>query len=142
MSTYHHTLDSKGRVIVPAKLRAELGDSFVVTLGVDKCLYGFPEEEWEKYTEELKKLPGKKAARDLVRHLFSGASSCDIDKQGRVLLPANAREYASMKKDVVFVGMMNKIEIWSKEEWEANGVGDIGNIEEAAEMMAELGLSL
>lgn len=139
MGTYGHSIDAKGRVIVPAKFREVLGDSFVVTLGLDGCLFVYPEEEWEDFVKQLKELPGSKEARKLQRYFMAGAAPCDVDKQGRVLIPSNLREKVGLDKEVVFVGVMSKIEIWSKERWEDNN--DFDNVDDIAEHMSEFGLS-
>ena len=139
MGTYEHSIDTKGRVIIPAKFREQLGDSFVVTLGLDGCLLVYPESEWQDFVKELRELPGSKEARKLQRYFMAGAAPCDVDKQGRVLIPANLREKAGLEKDIVFVGVMSKIEIWSKEHWDEND--DFENVDEIAEHMSELGLS-
>ena len=139
MGTYGHSIDAKGRVIVPAKFREVLGDSFVVTLGLDGCLFVYPEEEWEDFVKQLKELPGSKEARKLQRYFMAGAAPCDVDKQGRVLIPSSHREKVGLDKDVVFVGVMSKIEIWSKERWEDNN--DFDNVDDIAEHMSEFGLS-
>lgn len=139
MGTYDHSIDTKGRVIVPAKFREALGDSFVVTLGLDGCLFVYPMEEWEDFVKQLKELPGSKEARKLQRYFMAGAAPCDVDKQGRVLIPSQLREKAGLEKDIVFVGVMSKIEIWSKERWDEND--DFENVDEIAEHMSELGLS-
>lgn len=139
MGTYDHSIDTKGRVIVPAKFRETLGDSFVVTLGLDGCLFVYPNEEWEKFVNELKELPGSKEARKLQRYFMAGAAPCDVDRQGRVLIPSNLREKAGLEKDIVFVGVMSKIEIWSRERWDEND--DFENVDDIAEHMSEFGLS-
>ena len=139
MGTYGHSIDAKGRVIVPAKFREVLGDSFVVTLGLDGCLFVYPEEEWEDFVKQLKELPGSKEVRKLQRYFMAGAAPCDVDKQGRVLIPSSLREKVGLDKDVVFVGVMSKIEIWSKERWEDNN--DFDNVDDIAEHMSEFGLS-
>lgn len=139
MGTYDHSIDAKGRVIVPAKFREPLGDSFVVTLGLDGCLFGYPKEEWMDFVEQLKGLPGTKEARKLQRYFMAGAAPCDVDKQGRILIPSKLREAAGLEKDIVFVGVMSKIEIWSKSRWEEND--DFENVDEIAEHMSEFGLS-
>ena len=139
MGTYGHSIDAKGRVIVPAKFREVLGDSFVVTLGLDGCLFVYPEEEWEDFVKQVKELPGSKEARKLQRYFMAGAAPCDVDKQGRVLIPSSLREKVGLDKDVVFVGVMSKIEIWSKERWEDNN--DFDNVDDIAEHMSEFGLS-
>lgn len=139
MGEYNHTIDAKGRVIVPAKFRETLGDEFVVTLGLDGCLFVYPDEEWKNFVSELKNLPGSKEARQLQRYFMAGAASCEVDKQGRILIPSKLREQAGLEKEVVFVGVLSKIEIWSKKRWEANNTYD--NMDEIAEHMSEFGLS-
>lgn len=139
MGTYDHSIDTKGRVIVPAKFREALGDSFVVTLGLDGCLFVYPNDEWEDFVNQLKELPGSKEARKLQRYFMAGAAPCDVDKQGRVLIPSNLREKAGLEKDIVFVGVMSKIEIWSRQRWDEND--DFDNVDDIAEHMSELGLS-
>ena len=139
MGTYDHSIDAKGRVIVPAKFREELGDSFVVTLGLDGCLFVYPQEDWEDFVKQLRELPGSKEARKLQRYFMAGAASCELDKQVRTLIPANLREKAGLEKDIVFVGVMGKVEIWSKERWAEND--DFDNVDDIAEHMSDLGLS-
>ncbi|MCI5936556.1 MAG: division/cell wall cluster transcriptional repressor MraZ [Eubacterium sp.] len=139
MGTYEHGLDTKGRVIIPAKLRDELGESFVVTLGLDGCLFAYPQDEWQVFINKLNELPGNKEGRKLLRHFSANAAACEVDKQGRVLIPAKLRQYAGLEKDVVFVGVLSKIEIWSKNRWEdCDGYDDI---EDIAEHMSEFGLN-
>lgn len=139
MGTYEHGLDAKGRVIIPAKLRDELGESFVVTLGLDGCLFAYPMKEWESFIEKLSGLPGTKDARTLQRAFMSNAAPCEVDKQGRALIPAKLRNAVGLEKDIVFVGVLSKIEIWSKERWEENE--NYENIDDIAEHMSEFGLS-
>ena len=139
MGTYDHSIAAKGRVLVPAKFREELGDSFVVTLGLDGCLFVYPQEDWEDFVKQLRELPGSKEARKLQRYFMAGAASCELDKQGRTLIPANLREKAGLEKDIVFVGVMGKVEIWSKERWAEND--DFDNVDDIAEHMSDLGLS-
>lgn len=139
MGTYEHGLDAKGRVIVPAKLREGLGEAFVVTLGLDGCLFAYPMEEWECFVNKLKELPGTKEARKLQRYFLAGAALCEPDKQGRILIPTSLREQAGLSKDIVFVGVLQKIEIWSRERWQEND--DYANVNDIAEHMSEFGLS-
>ncbi|MBO5199391.1 MAG: division/cell wall cluster transcriptional repressor MraZ [Lachnospiraceae bacterium] len=139
MGDYNHTIDAKGRIIVPSRLRESLGDTFVVTLGLEGCLFVYPNDEWNLFVEELKKLPGTKEARQLQRYFMAGAAECEVDKQGRILIPAKLREYAALDKDVVFLGMINKVEIWSKERFEQNNTFE--GMDEIADKMAEYGLS-
>lgn len=137
MGQYNHTIDAKGRIFVPAKFREALGEQFVVTKGLDGCLFLYPNEQWEQFAEQLKSLPGTKEARQLQRFFLAGAAELEVDKQGRILLPGNLREHAALQKEAVFVGVLGKIEIWSEERWESNTFGDM---DEAAEKMAEQGL--
>lgn len=139
MGEFNHSIDAKGRIIVPAKFREDLGEEFVVTLGLDGCLFLYPDSEWREFVEQLKHLPGNRQARQLQRYFLAGATTCEVDKQGRILIPAKLREHAKLEKDVVFVGVLGKIEIWSKELWDAND--DYGDMEAIAENMSELGVS-
>lgn len=138
MGEYNHTIDAKGRIIIPSKFREALGDNFVVTQGLDGCLFVYPNDEWMSFVAELKNLPGNKDARQLQRYFLAGAAECEVDKQGRILIPGKLREQAGLDKDVVFVGVLSKIEIWSKERWESNSYG---NMDEIADHMSEFGLS-
>ena len=139
MGEYNHTIDQKGRIIVPAKFREELGEEFVMTLGLDGCLFVYPNSEWETFVEQLKKLPGNREVRQLQRYFLAGATNCELDKQGRILIPVKLREHAKLEKEVVFVGVLGKIEVWSKERWDANN--DFDDVEAMAENMSELGIS-
>lgn len=140
-SEFTHSVDAKGRLIVPAKLREQLGDSFVVTKGLDRCLYAYPMKEWEHIEEQFQAVPMiKKEAREFARFFFAGAAVCEVDKQGRILLPQPLRDYAGIEKDVVSAGVMNKVEIWSRERYdEVNAVNDP---ETLAEAMASYGVSI
>lgn len=140
MGEYIHTIDSKGRIIVPAKFREELGEEFVVTLGLDGCLFLYPDAEWQEFVEKLKTLPGNREARQLQRYFLAGAAVCEVDKQGRILLPANLREYAGIDKEIVSVGVYSRVEIWSKEKYLEDS--DYDDMDEIAEHMAELGIGI
>jgi MraZ protein len=119
MGEYNHNIDEKGRLIIPAKFRESLGTSFVVTRGLDTCLFVYPLTEWQKLEEKLKALPfTKKDARAFTRFFFSGATECDLDKQGRVNISAPLRQYGKLDKECVVIGVSNRIEIWSKSEWD------------------------
>ena len=139
MGTFEHSIDPKGRVIIPAKLRDGLGESFVVTVGLDGCLYAYPMDEWEIFLAKLKELPGTKEARALQRTFMANAATCDCDKQGRTLIPANLRERVGIDKDIVFIGVLGKVELWSKERYDSGD--DIADIDEIADHMSEFGLS-
>lgn len=141
MGEYNHTVDAKGRVIVPSKFRENLGNEFVVTKGLDGCLFVYDNEEWTAFEEKLKTLPlTNKEARQFVRFFLAGAASLEVDKQGRILLPANLREFAGLDKEAVLIGVASRIEIWSKERYE--GEVSYENVDEIAEHMTELGLSI
>lgn len=141
MGEYNHTIDAKGRLIVPAKFREALGDEFVVTRGLDDCLFVFPNEGWKVFEEKLSTLPvANKNARRFARFFLSGAATVELDKQGRILIPTTLREYGALEKEVVFIGVANRVEIWSKERWENSAVMD--DMDEIAEGMDELGLSI
>ncbi len=141
MGEYSHSVDSKGRLIVPAKFREQLGEQFVVTKGVDGCLYVYSAEEWKRIEEKFREINlTTKDARRFMRFFFAGAAACEVDRQGRILLPAVLREYAGLDKDVVLVGVLTKIEIWDRTRYEQAGAND--DMEDVVERMAELGLSL
>lgn len=119
MGEFQHNIDTKGRIIVPAKFREGLGDNFVVTRGLDKCLFAYPMDEWKLLEEKLKKLPlTKKDARAFTRFFFSGAVECEVDKQGRINIPQPLRNYAALDKECVVIGVSNRIEFWANENWE------------------------
>ncbi|WP_294402046.1 division/cell wall cluster transcriptional repressor MraZ [uncultured Clostridium sp.] len=116
---YQHSLDAKNRIIVPAKLREGLGSKFVITKGLDGCLYAYPLEEWKVLEDKLKTLPlTNKDARTFVRFFFSGACEVELDKQFRGLIPQNLKEYAKIEKDIVSIGVLSRVEIWSREMWD------------------------
>ena len=139
MGEYNHAIDTKGRLIIPAKFREELGEEFVVTKGLDGCLYVFPNESWKEFEVKLSKLPlTNKNAREFTRFFVSGATMCELDKQGRILLPATLREFACLEKDVVLSGMLNRIEIWNKDKWVEKNAAQ--NMDEIAEQLDEMGV--
>jgi len=134
MGEYQHSLDKKGRVIIPARFREGLGEKFIVTKGLDGCLFVYPLEEWSALEQKMKSLPFTRAdARAFVRFFFSGACECEVDKQGRILIPANLRKYAHLDKDAVIVGVSSRVEIWAKEEWERYNAEAEQSYEEIAE---------
>ena len=140
MGEYNHTIDAKGRLIVPSKFREALGEEFVVTKGLDGCLFVYDNNEWTAFEEKLKALPlMNKESRKFVRFFLAGAANVEVDKQGRILIPSKLRMAAGLEKEVVFVGVLSKIEIWSKERWEKNDCYD--NMDEVAEHMSGFGLS-
>ena len=138
---YDHSLDAKGRLIMPAKLREDIGDKFIITKGLDGCLFGFSLNEWTHFEEKLKALPlTNKNARDFVRFFLSGAVSIEIDKQGRFLVASNLREYASMEKEVVIIGVGTRIEFWSKDKWIKYNSSENISADNLAENMTILGI--
>ena len=118
MGEYNYTLDDKGRLTIPAKIREQLGHDFIVTRGLDKCLFIYPKEEWENVISKYKELPNTKNARNYLRFLFSGATSNEFDKQGRINIAGPLKSYANLKKDCVIIGVNERLEIWDKESWE------------------------
>jgi MraZ protein len=119
MGEYHHNIDTKGRIIVPSKFRDGLGTTFILTRGLDKCLFGYPLEEWKILEDKLKTLPlTKKDARSFTRFFFAGAIECEVDKQGRINISAPLLQYAGLDKECVVIGVSNRIEVWSKDSWE------------------------
>ena len=139
---YNHTVDTKGRLIVPAKFRDQLGDEFVVTRGLDGCLFVYTLDEWHNMEERFREIPmTSKNARKFSRFLFAGAVTCEVDKQGRILLPPVLREYAGIQKDVVLAGILSRIEIWDKDRWNDNTY-DEDEMDDVAEYMAEIGFSI
>ena len=136
---YEHSLDAKGRLIMPSKLRDDIGEKFIITKGLDGCLFAFSIEEWKIFEQKLRSLPiSNKDARAFSRFFFAGAMDCEIDKQGRFLISSNLREFAGLTKEVVIVGMDSRIEIWSKDKWQKCDE-DI-SADEIAEKMQMLGI--
>lgn len=114
MGQYEHTIDSKGRTIIPSKYREDLGETFVVTRGLDGCLFLYPFSEWQAFVDKLQQLPSNQKTRKIQRQFLSKAMEVTLDKQGRILIPSLLRVNAGLEKDIVFVGMMNRVEIWDK----------------------------
>lgn len=116
---YHHSIDDKGRLIIPSKFREELGEKFTITRGIENCLFAYSEESWNKIVNKLETLPfTKKDARQFVRFFLSGASEAEFDKQGRINVTSPLVTYANIKKECVVIGAGERIEIWSKESWD------------------------
>ena len=136
---YEHSVDAKGRVIMPAKLREDIGEKFIVTKGLDGCLFAYSKTEWSNFEEKLKTLPlTNKNARDFVRFFLSGAIECEIDKQGRFLIPNNLREYASLEKEINIIGVGTRIEIWNRESWKKYSSSENISADDIAENMTIL----
>ncbi len=141
MGEYMHSIDAKGRVILPADFRAELGDTFIVTKGLDGCLFIYAQSEWDQLSEKLRQLPlAKTEARAFVRFFFAGARQVELDKQGRFLVPATLRQHASLQKDVVLIGVSSRIEVWSKEAWLKYNEDINPAVSAIAETLADLGI--
>lgn len=137
---YQHALDNKNRIIVPSKLREELGSKFVITKGLDGCIYAYPQSEWKVLEEKLKTLPlTNKDARSFVRFFFAGACEIEMDKQGRGLIPQNLKEYAGIEKEIVSIGVLTRVEIWSKEKWQEYNESNV-DYDSIAEKMSDLGI--
>ena len=138
---FEHSLDAKGRLIMPAKLRDSLGEKFVLTKGLDGCLFAFSIAEWTNFEEKLKALPlSNRNSREFTRFFLSGATECEIDKQGRFLIPSNLRDAAFLTKDCAIIGVGTRIEIWDKEKWNNYNSDENMSVEDIAENMTNLGI--
>ena len=134
MGEYHHTIDEKGRIIIPSKFREDLGEKFIVTRGIEKCLFVYSLPSWEKITNKLESLPfTKKDARQFVRFFLSGATTAEFDKQGRVNITSPLISYANLQKDCVVIGTGDRLEIWSQEDWNAFFDSASSNMSDIAE---------
>ena len=134
MGEYHHSLDDKNRLIIPSKFREQLGESFIVTRGIEKCLFVYAKSDWDKIVEKLQSIPfTKKDARNFMRFFLSGATDIEFDKQGRITVSNPLALYANMKKECVIIGVGERLEIWAKEEWENFFDNSKDNMTEIAE---------
>ena len=133
--TYEHSIDAKGRLFIPAKLREELGVTFYLAMGVDACLAIYPQSTWDRFTEKFSSLPMSQSKA--MRPLFANAAKCELDSQGRIVIPQRLRTYADLGKDVVIIGVHNRAEIWSAARW--NSEEEEMTPEKMAACMAELG---
>ncbi len=135
---FQHTLDEKGRVIIPARLREGLGDTFMITRGLDGCLFIYHFDTWTKIEQKVKELPlARKDARAFARYFFSGAAEVEIDRQGRVLIPQNLREHAAIEKEVMIIGVSDRVEVWSEKAWREYTSAENLDFEGAAETLAD-----
>ncbi len=141
---YSHNIDTKGRLIIPAKFRDDLGENFVITKGMEKCLYLYPKDEWNIFEEKLDKLPTTtdKNARRLIRHFRGSVTDGELDKQGRTLINSSLREFAHLEKEVVFIGMGKYAEIWDKTRWAEENAEVEDSIEDIAADMEANGFSI
>lgn len=140
MGEYNHTLDPKNRIIVPAKFREDLGDTFIMSAGFDGCLYLTPKDTWDAFTQKLAALPFTAETRKLQRHFMRNSMECEPDKQGRILIPQNLKEFAGLEKEAVMIGSITKIELWSKEKLDSMDDAE-GSNEAAEKLFAEYSLS-
>ncbi|MCC5889086.1 MAG: division/cell wall cluster transcriptional repressor MraZ [Alkalibacterium sp.] len=140
LGEYKHNIDAKGRLIIPSKFRDDLGEHFIVTRGLDGCLFGYPMEEWHTLEAKLKQLPlAKKESRAFTRFLYSAATECSLDKQGRINLPNTLINHASIEKSCFIIGVSDRIEIWSEEKWTEFSSDANESFEEIAEEMIDFG---
>ncbi|WP_293555774.1 MULTISPECIES: division/cell wall cluster transcriptional repressor MraZ [Phascolarctobacterium] len=141
LGEYEHSIDTKGRIAMPAKLREGLGGKFIITKGLDGCLFVYAMDEWQRVEQKLASLPmSRKTARDFTRFLFGGACEGECDKQGRVLLPASLRRYAGLEREAVIVGVGSRAEIWDAAKWQQYNEESAEDVNELAEQLADLGI--
>ncbi len=140
---FNHSIDAKGRLIIPSKFRDILGEDFVITKGLDNCLFLYPNDEWKIFEEKLRTLPlTNKNARTFTRFFLGSAVDGGLDKQGRVLVSSALRDFAKLEKDVVLVGVLNRVEIWDKSRWDENNAVVEDNMDDIASQMEDLGLRI
>ena len=140
---YRHVLDEKKRLIIPSKIRSEMGKTMVITRGLDGCLFGYSEENWNSIMEKLNTLPfTKKDARNFTRFLTSGATLLEFDKQGRIVIPSYLSNYATLNKEIVIIGVIGRIEIWSKEKWEEFMNNNIDSLSDISENLFDTSINL
>lgn len=118
LGEYRHSIDAKGRIIIPSKLRDGLGENFIITRGLDGCLFIYPNNEWNNIINKYKEIPDTKNKRQFMRIFLSGATICEYDKQGRINIPTPLIEFADLKKDCIIIGVDERLEVWSKDRWE------------------------
>ena len=142
MGEYNHSIDAKGRLIIPVRFREELGDEFVVTKGMDGCLYLYPFAAWKEFEDKLRNMPltVNKESRKFARFFMSGATTVELDKQGRILIPPVLREFAGLTKNIVVTGVLDRVEVWDREKWTQYSQYD--DMDEIAEHMSEIGCVL
>lgn len=134
MGEFQHTIDNKGRLFIPARFREGLGEKFILTKGLDNCLFAYPPQEWTILEQKLRSMPFTSSdVRAFVRFFFAGACECDVDKQGRVLVPGNLRKHAGLEREVVVIGVSSRVEFWSKEKWDKYSEESAVTVDQIAE---------
>lgn len=140
---FNHNIDAKGRLIIPSKFREILGEDFVITKGLDGCLFLYPNNEWKTFEDKLRTLPlTNKSARTFARFFLGSVDDGGLDKQGRVLISSPLRTFAGLEKEVVLVGMLDRVEIWDKAKWDENNAVVEEDMDNIASQMEELGLRI
>lgn len=143
MGEYHHNIDDKGRLIIPAKFREELGNEFIITRGIENCLFAYSKEEWQKIVDQLNSLPfTKKDARSFIRFFLSGATTAEFDKQGRIHLTSPLISYANLTKECIIIGAGDRLEVWSKHDWDNFFDSAKDNMSDIAENLFDGSVSL
>src|SRR5574344_919672 len=133
MGEYHHTIDEKGRLTIPSKIRYELGEEFIMTRGLDNCLFIYPKDAWSNIISKYKDLPNTKDARNFMRFFLSGATLCSFDKQGRINIPIPLTAYAGLVKECVIIGVDERLEVWSKDRFDGFMSENEANMTEIAD---------
>ena len=143
MGEYHHNIDDKGRLIIPAKFRDELGSEFIITRGIENCLFAYSKEEWQKIVDKLNSLPfTKKDARSFIRFFLSGATTAEFDKQGRINITSPLISYANLTKECIIIGTGDRLEIWSNEDWNSFFNSAKDNMSDIAENLFDGSVSI
>ena len=142
MGEYHQKIDDKGRLTIPSKLRYELGENFIVTRGLDNCLFIYPKEEWNQVISKYKELPNTKDARNFMRFFLSGATEVNFDKQGRINIPMPLIKYSDLLKDCIVIGVNERLEIWSKENWDSFIENNEENLSDIADKLFSTNLNI
>ena len=140
MGEFHQKLDEKGRVTIPTKLRSDLGENFIITRGLDGCVFIYPKEEWNNIIKKYKELPNTKDTRTFMRTFLSCANETSLDKQGRINITSPLMEWASLNKDVIVIGVNERLEIWSKESWEEYISTNKDNLSDIADKLFQTSL--
>lgn len=132
---FHHSIDNKGRLIIPSKVRYDLGENFIVTRGLDGCLFIYPNNEWNNIINKYKELPDTKERRHFMRIFLSGATVCEFDKQGRINIPMPLIKFANLEKDCIIIGVDERLEVWSKSRWEEFITNNEENLSDIADSL-------